>query len=113
MDCIFCSIIKGEIPSKKVYEDENFYAFEDISPVAPVHVLIIPKKHIQSIAAITKEDEAVTALYLPTVQKVAQQLGLDKTGYRLIFNTGESAGQTVHHMHAHLIGGKELGWPGV
>lgn len=113
MDCIFCSICSGDIPSKKVYEDEQFYAFEDINPVAPVHVLVIPKKHIASMEGLTEEDSAVSGAYLTTIQKIARTLGLDKTGYRVVFNTGESAGQTVHHMHAHIIGGKELGWPGV
>lgn len=111
-DCIFCKIVKGDIPSTKVYEDDNFYAFKDIAPVAPVHVLVIPKKHIQSIAALTPDDAEVAGKMLFTIQKVANLLGL-KDGYRVVFNTGEKAGQTVHHMHAHIIGGKEMAWPGV
>ena len=110
-DCLFCKIIKGEIPSTKVYEDDNFFAFKDIAPVAPVHVLVIPKKHVASIAALTDADVAGKMLF--AIQKVAQELGLDKDGYRVIFNTGEKAGQTVHHMHAHILGGKEMAWPGV
>ena len=99
-DCLFCKIIKGEIPSTKVYEDDNFFAFKDIAPVAPVHVLVIPKKHVASIAALTEDDADVAGKMLFAIQKVAQELGLDKDGYRVIFNTGEKAGQTVHHMHA-------------
>lgn len=112
-DCLFCNIIKGDIPSTKVYEDDNFFAFKDIAPVAPVHVLVIPKKHVASIAALTADDADVAGGMLFAIQKVAQQLGLDKEGYRVIFNTGEKAGQTVHHMHAHILGGKEMAWPGV
>lgn len=112
-DCLFCKISKGEIPSTKVYEDDNFYAFKDIAPVAPVHVLVIPKKHIANIAALTEEDADVAGKMLYAIQKVAQVLGLDKEGYRVVFNTGEKAGQTVHHMHAHILGGKEMAWPGV
>ena len=112
-DCLFCKIIKGEIPSTKVYEDDNFFAFKDIAPVAPVHVLVIPKKHVASIAALTEEDADVAGKMLFAIQKVAQELGLDKDGYRVILNTGEKAGQTVHHMHAHILGGKEMAWPGV
>lgn len=111
-DCIFCKIVKGEIPSAKVYEDDNFYAFKDIAPVAPVHVLVIPKKHIQSIAALQPADADVAGKMLFTIQKVAAQLGLTD-GFRVVFNTGEKAGQTVHHMHAHILGGKEMAWPGV
>ncbi len=112
-DCLFCKISQGEIPSQKVYEDENFYAFKDIAPVAPVHVLVIPKKHIANIAALTEADADVAAKMLYAIQKVACILGIDADGYRVIFNTGEKAGQTVHHMHAHILGGKEMAWPGV
>jgi len=112
-DCIFCKIISGEIPSTKVYEDEDFFAFKDIAPVAPVHVLVIPKKHIQSIAALTEEDAAIAGKMLYAIQKVAALMGLANDGYRVVFNTGEKAGQSVHHMHAHILGGKEMAWPGV
>lgn len=112
-DCLFCKISKGEIPSTKVYEDDDFYAFKDIAPVAPVHVLVIPKKHIANIASLTPDDADVASKMLYTIQKVAQILGIDKDGYRVVFNTGEKAGQTVHHMHAHILGGKEMAWPGV
>ena len=112
-DCLFCKISKGEIPSTKVYEDDDFYAFKDIAPVAPVHVLVIPKKHIANIASLTPDDADAAGKMLYTIQKVAQILGLDKDGYRVVFNTGEKAGQTVHHMHAHILGGKEMARPGV
>lgn len=112
-DCLFCKISQGEIPSEKVYEDENFYAFKDIAPVAPVHVLVIPKKHIASIAALSEDDVDVAGKMLYAIQQVARVLGLESEGYRVIYNTGEKAGQTVHHMHAHILGGKEMAWPGV
>ncbi|ERT59983.1 MULTISPECIES: histidine triad nucleotide-binding protein [Megasphaera] len=112
-DCLFCKISKGEIPSTKVYEDDDFFAFKDIAPVAPVHVLVIPKKHVQSIAALTEADAAVAGKMLFAIQKVASLLGLAEDGYRVIFNTGEKAGQTVRHLHAHILGGKEMAWPGV
>lgn len=112
-DCIFCKIISGEIPSTKVYEDDDFFAFKDIAPVAPVHVLVIPKKHIESIATLTEEDAAIAGKMLYAVQKVADLMGLSKDGFRVVFNTGEKAGQTVHHMHAHILGGREMAWPGV
>ncbi len=110
-DCIFCKIAKGEIPSNLVLENENFYAFHDISPVAKVHVLVIPKGHITSLAHLTPENEHMMAGFLPFVRDVANALGLKENGYRLIFNTGESAGQTVPHLHAHILGGQTFGWP--
>lgn len=112
-DCLFCKISRGEIPSTKVYEDDDFFAFKDINPVAPVHVLVIPKKHIANIASLTKDDADIAGKMLYVVQKVAHLLNIDKDGYRVVFNTGEKAGQTVLHMHAHILGGKEMAWPGV
>ena len=112
-DCLFCSIAQGKIPSTKVYEDDDFFAFKDINPVAPVHVLVIPKKHIANIASLTAADADVAGKKLFVIKKVASQLGLDQEGYRVVFNTGEKAGQTVFHMHAHILGGRELAWPGV
>lgn len=107
-NCLFCKIIAGEIPSNKVYEDENVLAFHDINPNAPVHVLVIPKAHIPSVAAVTEENiEAVTKVLL-AVPKIASMLGLDEGGYRVITNCGEDAGQTVHHLHFHILGGKKL-----
>lgn len=113
MDCIFCKIIAGEIPSEKVYEDSKFFAFKDIAPVTPVHVLVVPKEHIQSLAHIAEKDTATISQLLPTIKKIAEQLGLKESGYRVVFNTGELAGQTVPHLHAHILGGKKMDWPGV
>lgn len=106
-DCIFCKIANGEIPSTKVYEDDKILAFKDLNPVAPVHVLFIPKQHIRNVAEITDENSAVVAHIYATIPKVARELGLDE-GYRVITNCGEEAGQTVFHLHFHLIGGRPL-----
>ncbi len=110
-DCLFCSIIAGEIPSKKVYEDEWVYAFEDISPVAPHHVLLIPKEHIASVNEITAENSATVAKIYEAAREIAQQLGIAQDGYRIVTNCGEKAGQTVFHLHFHLIAGRDLQWP--
>ncbi len=115
-DCIFCKIIKGEIPSKKVYEDDQVYAFHDINPVAPVHVLIIPKKHILGIQEISEEDRSLVGHMFLVARRIAQDLGLapDEAlsgGYRLVFNVGKDAGQSVFHLHLHLIGGRSMSWP--
>ena len=110
-DCIFCKIINGEIPSKKVLENDKFYAFHDIEPVKKVHVLIVPKNHVSNIAHLNEINEDYVEGLLPFVRDVAKELGISKDGYRLIFNTGKKAGQTVFHMHAHLLGGEEMGWP--
>ena len=110
MSCLFCRIAAGEIPSAKVYEDELVYAFRDIAPQAPVHVLIIPKKHIESAQALTKEDDALLCHMFACARKIAESEGVAATGYRLITNVGDDAGQSVHHLHLHLIGGKTLKW---
>lgn len=110
MDCLFCKIAAGEIPSKKVYEDEQVYAFYDIEPQAPVHVLLIPKTHIASAAQITAENSAVVAHIFEVAAQIAKELGLDD-GFRIVSNCGDSAGQTVKHLHFHLMGGRTFGWP--
>ena len=110
MSCLFCRIAAGEIPSAKVYEDELVYAFRDIAPQAPVHVLIIPKKHIESAQALTREDDALLCHMFACARKIAESEGVAKSGYRLITNVGDNAGQSVHHLHLHLIGGKTLKW---
>ncbi len=111
MDCLFCKIAAGEIPSEKVYEDELVYAFKDIAPAAPVHVLIIPKEHVMSsINDITEGNSAIVAHIFLVAKKIAEQLGLD-SGYRLVNNCGEDGGQSVLHLHFHLIGGRKLAWP--
>ncbi len=109
-DCLFCKIIAGEIPSTKVYEDQYVYAFNDINPVAPVHVLVIPKEHICCADKVTEENSLHIAKVFEAIAKIAKQLDL-KDGYRVVNNCGEKAGQTVFHMHFHLIAGCELGWP--
>ena len=108
--CLFCKIAAGEIPSKKAYEDESVYAFHDIAPQAPVHILVIPKTHIESAQQLTREDDALLGHMFEVARKIAAENGLDKTGYRLITNIGADAGQSVPHLHLHLIGGKILKW---
>ena len=107
MDCLFCKIIAGEIPSTKVYEDELVFAFRDIDPQAPSHILIIPKFHIESLAEITEDTVGVTAEIMLVAKQLAQEFSLGN-GYRVITNIGDDGGQTVHHLHFHLIGGKKL-----
>lgn len=110
-NCIFCNIIKGEIPSVKVFENEYVYAFNDISPIAPVHVLITPKKHIETLNDLNEENASlISEIYLAAAE-IAKQLGVEKSGYRVVANCGEAAGQTVFHIHFHLIGGRDLAWP--
>ena len=110
MDCLFCKIIAGEIPSAKVYEDELVYAFKDIEPQAPIHILIVPKEHIKSAAEITAENSSVVAHIFEVAAKIAREQGLDE-GFRIVNNCGDSAGQTVKHLHFHLMGGREFTWP--
>jgi len=111
-DCVFCKIIAGEIPSTKVYEDERFLAFRDLSPVASTHVLIVPKQHIESVAVLTpeKEAEGLSGIFC-VARAIAEAEGIREDGFRLVVNTGQHGGQTVPHFHLHVIGGKELGWP--
>ncbi len=105
--CLFCKIVAGEIPSAKVYEDENILAFRDIAPMAPTHILVIPKAHIPSVNGITAENSAVVAHIFETIPTIAAQEGLTG-GYRVVSNCGDDAGQTVHHLHFHILGGKKL-----
>ena len=108
-DCIFCKIIKGEIPYNKVYEDEEILAFRDINPVAPVHILVIPKKHLNSVLDLNKEDEILVGKIYTIINKIAKEENIDKTGFRVVVNCGEDGGQEVKHLHFHIIGGKKLG----
>ena len=110
MDCLFCKIINGEIPSNKVYEDDQVFAFRDIAPQAPTHILIIPKQHIKSAAEIDESNSAVVAHIFEVAAKIAKQEGLDD-GFRIVNNCGDIAGQTVKHLHFHLMGGRDFGWP--
>lgn len=107
-DCLFCKIIKGEIPSSVVYEDDKVFAFNDIQPQAPVHILIIPKKHIKNVNEIDEENSNIVAHIFEVAAKIAKEKGLDEGGYRIITNCGKNAGQTVFHLHFHLLGGEEL-----
>ena len=106
MDCIFCKIIAGEIPSTKVYEDDQVLAFRDINPVAPTHILVIPKQHITGCGAITAENSAVVSHIFEVIAKVAAEEGI--TDFRVVSNQGAQAGQTVHHLHFHILGGRTL-----
>ncbi len=110
MDCIFCKIVNGEIPSNKVYEDDKVLAFYDLEPQAPEHILIIPKQHIASAAEITADNSAVIAHVFEVAAIIAKEKGLDN-GFRIVNNCGDSAGQTVKHIHFHLMGGRDFGWP--
>ena len=107
-DCIFCKIIAGEIPSQKVYEDDAVFAFRDIAPQAPQHILVVPKAHIASAAEIGAENAGSVAACFAAISQIAGEQGLD-TGFRVITNCGEDGGQTVHHLHFHLLGGRPLG----
>jgi histidine triad (HIT) family protein len=109
-DCLFCSIIRGDIPTKKVYEDEHTFAFEDIDPKAPTHVLVIPKKHIRGLKEATPEDAEIIGRCHLTAAKIARNRGIED-GYRTVLNVGPRSGQSVFHLHVHLVGGRDLGWP--
>ena len=109
--CLFCKIVAKEIPGDVVYEDEHALAFKDIRPVAPTHVLVVPKKHIAAIHDLTPDDAVTVGNVLVAARKVADSLGLTAAGYRLVINDGDAAGQTVHHIHVHVLGGRQLTWP--
>ena len=108
-DCLFCKIIIGEIPSEKVYEDEEILAFKDINPAAPIHILVIPKKHIDSLAQIEIQDEALLGKMHTVINKIAKEQGVLEKGYRLIVNCGKDSGQEVMHLHFHLLAGQKFG----
>ncbi len=110
MDCIFCKIVAGEIPSKKAYEDDSVLAFYDLEPQAPVHILVIPKKHIASAAEITPENSAVIAHIFEVIAKLSRELNMED-GFRVVSNCGESAGQSVKHLHFHVMSGRSFAWP--
>ncbi len=109
-DCIFCKIVAGEIPSKKVHEDDDVVAFHDLNPQAPTHVLVIPRKHIASLDAADESDEALLGRILLATRRLARELGVE-SGYRVVTNCGAPAGQSVFHIHFHLLGGRSMGWP--
>jgi histidine triad (HIT) family protein len=110
MDCLFCKIASGAVPVTRLYEDEQLLAFPDIHPQAPVHILIIPRQHLASVAQTTAADAPLLGHLLSSAAAIARQQGL-QNGYRLVLNTGADGGQTVGHLHLHLLGGRHMGWP--
>jgi len=110
MNCIFCQIAKKELPAAIIYEDENIVAFKDINPIAPIHYLIIPKKHIDSVNQLEPEDKELVGELFLVAKKIAKTEGIADNGYRLVFNVGKNSGQMVDHLHLHLLGGKKLLW---
>ena len=110
MSCLFCKILDGSIPSTPIYQDEECYAFSDISPQAPVHVLLVPRRHIGSLAETTPADTALLGNLMKATARIAHDKGLTK-GYRVVVNTGSDGGQTVEHLHLHILGGRPLMWP--
>jgi histidine triad (HIT) family protein len=111
MSCLFCKIIAGEIPSKRVHDDAELFAFEDIKPEAPVHVLIVPKRHIATLNEVSQEDEALVGAMMRRAALIAKERGVDREGYRTVMNCNGNAGQTVFHIHLHVLGGRRLSWP--
>lgn len=110
-DCLFCKISAKKIPAKMIYEDTYTLAFEDLNPQAPVHVLIIPKMHISTVLEITAEDKGLIGHLFLVAAKIAKEKGIDERGFRLVINTNAEAGQTVYHIHLHLLGGRPMHWP--
>lgn len=110
-DCLFCGIVAGEVPATTVLETDRVLAFRDVNPQAPTHVLVIPKEHHRDVAALAAADSGLLGEVIGTAHRVAQDEGISEPGYRVVFNTGAQAGQTVWHVHAHLLGGRSLSWP--
>lgn len=110
MDCLFCKIAEGKIPAKKIYEDDQVIAFNDINPQAPVHFLVIPKRHIVCLSDLTEDDRALVGHMVFAAQKVAREQGCDN-GFRTVFNCNEDGGQTVYHIHLHVLGKRQMTWP--
>jgi histidine triad (HIT) family protein len=111
VSCLFCRIVGGEIPAKVAYQDDQVLAFHDINPQAPTHLLVIPKRHITSLADLRPEDDALVGSLVRRARELARELGLAERGFRVLFNAGEDAGYSVYHIHLHLLGGRRLGWP--
>lgn len=111
-DCIFCKIANGEIKTDFIYEDETVVAFRDLNPQAPEHILIVPKKHVAKIIDFTEDDKTLAAhIFVDVVPKIAKKINVDEKGFRIVINTGDDGGQTVPHLHVHLIGGRKMTWP--
>lgn len=111
MSCLFCQIIAGEIPAKIVYQDDTVLAFEDIAPKAPTHILVIPRKHLATVNDLTDTDTAVAGRLVQTAKILAKKLGIAEDGYRLVINCNDQGGQEIHHIHLHLLGGRQMTWP--
>jgi histidine triad (HIT) family protein len=111
MSCLFCKIIAGEIPSKKVFEDDRLIAFHDINPQAPTHTLVVPKKHVATLNDLTSADDALVGEMVRRGAAIAREIGIDGPGFRTVFNCNAQAGQTVFHIHLHLLGGRVMTWP--
>lgn len=109
--CLFCRIVHGEVPADVVHETEHVLAFRDISPQAPTHVVVIPKRHVASLAEVEDDDIALLGEVLIAARDVARGAGVDEAGFRVVANTGDDGGQTIHHLHVHVLGGRALGWP--
>ena len=110
-DCLFCKLISGEIPATEVYRDDDIFAFEDINPIAPTHILVIPIKHLSDIKSANEDDQQLLGKILLIANQIATEKGLAKDGFRYVINTGKNGGQTVYHLHLHIIGGRSLSWP--
>ena len=109
--CVFCKIVAGEIPCKKVYEDDTLFAFEDVNPAAPTHILIIPKKHMETLHEIQDTDKELIGSIFVAANEIARKQGIAQEGFRIVANCGENGGQTVFHIHFHLLGGRRMEWP--
>lgn len=109
--CLFCKIAKGEIPAKKIFEDDDVVAFEDINPQAPTHFLVVPRRHIASLDDLEAADEAILGRVMHSAANIARERHLERDGYRTVINCGEAAGQTVFHIHVHVLGGRPFHWP--
>ncbi|MBT4783971.1 MAG: histidine triad nucleotide-binding protein [Candidatus Marinimicrobia bacterium] len=110
-NCLFCKIINGEITATKIYENEHIIAFNDIDPKAPIHILVIPKKHIRSINELNSSDINLAGEIILAAKKIAKDQGIDSKGFRVVFNTNDDGGQTVYHIHMHIMGGRQMQWP--
>lgn len=110
-DCVFCRIASGEIPAALVYQDDQIVAFEDLNPQAPLHILVIPRRHIASMNEVSGDDASLLGSMLIVAKELAGQRGIDQSGYRTVLNCNEDGGQTVWHLHLHLLGGRSMGWP--
>lgn len=111
MPCLFCEIVAGRIPARVAFQDETVLAFDDINPQGPIHILVIPKRHISSVQDLTEADDGLVGSLVRKARDLAVANGLGERGFRVVFNAGDDAGYSVHHIHLHLVGGRRLGWP--